>query len=841
MRPIVYLLLLLMCMNIAATAQRISGRVVDQVTQAPMAFVNISVAGTRQGTTTDIDGRFSLTPKQATGTLQISFVGYKKNDIPFEPSTTKLRIELTPTAASLNEVVVRPGPNPAYAIMDKLLANRDRNNPEKLPQFHYNAYTKLFATPANGFALRSDYAEEDTAITYFDTTATAQTATNRPYFFMSESYSERLFKAPGKSQETVLANRVSGFKNPLFAVLGTQFQPFGFYDNTLKVLDKDYLNPINPGYARTYDLEAVDTLFRETDSLFVIRFLPKRKTNFEGLSGVLQVSSDGYAIQSIVAQSLDDTQPFAFRLQQQFKQVTNQWFPDQLHTDLYYQGDRFKRTDGKTKKLTARYFLLAIRTYLSNIDIQTPPTNRELGYQSMRLLPNMNQTTATAWDSLRASPLTTRESQTYVMYDDFRKSAAGRAGRRFDVLGQVIEAMILGRISVGKVDLLTNRFLRFNGYEDTRLGVGVQTNRKLISWLQADGYVGYGTRDRALKYGGGLQLNLADHIGLTLRGSYQQDVAEPGQSLLPTGQNTFSSSQFRAFFARIADSIRHTRIELSGRPLRHLLVMLAGQTEWRNPTYAYRFTPTSDGAKPLIDSTFQTTHLSIGFRWAFREQMTRIKDQDILTQPSWPVLAVQLTQGLRGVAGGQFDFTKLEARFDHSFPIRRWGRSKFQLIMGQIWADALPYPYLFTGRGILAPVSQQRRSFVNSIVYVPGYFQTLGIYEFTNDRYINLFYQHNLGRLLFQTHSKLIRPEFALVGNVGWGTLSHPEFHQNVPVKSMEKGFFEAGLLAKRVLILNYLNNQYTVGAGVTRRLGAYQSNTEKENWAFNLTLFDTF
>ena len=841
MRPLVYLLLLAVCLHVSATAQIIRGRVVDAVTQAPMAFVNISVAGTRQGTTTDIDGRFSLTPKESTGTLRVSFVGYKTADVPFESITTKLRVELTPAVASLNEVVVRPGSNPAHAIMAKLLANRDRNNPSNLPQFRYNAYTKLFATPASGFALRSDYAEEDSAVTYFDTTATARTVTNRPYFFMSESYSERLFKAPGKSQETVLANRVSGFKNPLFAVLGTQFQPFGFYDNTLKVLDKDYLNPVNPGYARSYDLELVDTLFRETDSLFVIRFLPKRKTNFEGLSGVLQVSSDGYAIQSIVAQSLDETQPFAFRLQQQFKKVTGQWFPDQLHTDLFYQGDRLKRIDSKTRKLVANHFLLAIRTYLSNIDIQTPPTNRELGYQTMRLLPNMNQTTATAWDSLRASPLTTRESQTYAMYDDFRKSAAGRAGRMIDVLGKVIEVMILGRISLGKIDLLTNRLLRFNGYEGTRLGVGIQTNRKLLSWLQADGYVGFGTQDKALKYGAGLQLNLADHLGLTLRGSYQQDIAEPGQSLLPTGHNAFSSGQFRAFFAKIADSVRHTRIELSGRPIRNLLVVLAGQTEWRNPTYAYRFTPAPDLARPLTDSTFQTTQLSIGFRWAFREQMTRIKDQDVLTQPSWPVLAVQLTQGLRGVAGGQFDFTKLEARFDHSFPIRRWGRSKFQLIVGQIWADALPYPYLFTGRGILAPVNQQRRSFFNSIVYVPGYFQTVGIYEFTNDRYINLFYQHNLGRLLFQTHSKYVRPEFALVGNVGWGRLSHPEFHQNVPVKSMEKGFFEAGLLAKRILVLNYANSQYTVGAGITRRLGAYQSSTEKENWAFNLTLFDTF
>jgi Family of unknown function (DUF5686)/CarboxypepD_reg-like domain len=824
-------------------AQMIKGRVVEQLTQAPVAFVNISVQGTRLGTMTDIDGQFTLVLRQTSGTLLVSSVGYTPKQIPFNVvTTTSIRVELMPATATLNEVVVRPGPNPAHTIIERVLANRERNNPEKLPQFRYNAYTKLFVTPAKGFALRSDYAEEDTATVYFDTTAAARSVTNKPHLFMSESYSERLFKAPGKSQETVLANRVSGFTNPLFTVLGTQFQPFGFYDNTLKVLDKDYLNPVNPGYARNYDLELVDTLFRETDSVYVIRFSPKEKLNFEGLSGVLHISTDGYAMQTITAQSLDATQPFAFRIQQQYKKISSQWFPDQLHADLYYQGDRFSRVNSKTKERTSPHFLMAIRTYLSNIDVKTPLQSRQFGYQTIRLSPTMNRIEATAWDTLRSAPLTTRETRTYKLYENLRKTGANRAGQMLDGFGRVVEALILGRIPVGKVDLLTNRFLRFNGYESVRLGVGAQTNRQLLSWLQADGYVGYGFRDRSLKYGVGLQLNLADRIGLTLRSSFEQDINEPGQANIPTGQNAFSGSQFRAFFANISDSTRRTHIELSGRPIRNLLVTVSGQTEWRNPTYAYRFVSDPDKAAALADSTFQTTQLSIGFRWARREQLTRIKDQDVLTQPSWPVLAARLTQGFSGVAGGQFDFTKLEARFDHSFPIRRLGRSTFQFIGGQIWAPALPYSYLFTGRGILAQGGRQnKRSFSNSLVYVPGYFQTVGLYEFTNDRYINLFYQHNLGRVLFQTHNKYFRPEFALVGNVGWGALRNPEFHKSVLIQSMEKGLFEAGLLVKRLLVLSVGNSQYTLGAGLTRRLGAYQSATENKNWAFNLTLFDLF
>ena len=808
-----------------------------------MAFVNLSVAGTRQGTMTDIDGRFLISARQTDGLLLVSFVGYTTQRIAFSSKTTGLRIELVAATANLNEVVIRPGPNPAHAIIAKVLANRATNNPENLPSFRYNAYTKLYATPATGFALRSDYAVEDTAVTYFDTT-TVQRPTNSPHFFMSESYSERLFKAPGKSQETVLANRVSGFKNPLFAVLGAQFQPFGFYANTLRVLDKDYLNPINPGYAHSYDLELVDTLFRETDSLYVIRFQPQQKRNFEGLAGVMYVSTDGYAIQTMLAQSLDNTQPFAFRLQQQYKKVTGQWFPDQLNTDLYYQADRFKRTDSKTKKQVARHFLLVIRTYLSNIDLKTALPNKLFGYQTSLMAPDMNKV-GSRWDSLRMSPLTTREANTYAMYDSLRNTKAGRAGRFLDGFSRVFDVLLLGRIPVGKVDLLTNRLLRFNNYEGIRLGIGAQTNRQLISWLQADGYIGYGFTDRAVKSGAGLQLNLADRLGLTLRGSYQQDITEPGSSNLPTGQNAFSSSQVRSFFTNIADSIRRTRLELSGRPLRNLYVAVAGQTEWRNPTYAYRFVPTEMAGQPGLatspDSTFRTTELSVGFRWAWREKMTRIRDQDMLTQPSWPMLAARLTQGILA-GGGQFSYTKIEARFDHSFPIRRLGRGTFQLIGGQLWGGLVPYPYLFTGRGILGQSSANaNRSFFNSVIYVPSYFQTAGLYEFTNDRYVNLFYQHNLGRVLFQTHNKYVRPEFLLIGSAGWGTLRNPEFHVNRPLQSMERGLFEVGILVKRLLVMDFMNQQYTLGTGLTRRLGPYQLPNENQNWAFNLTFFDVF
>jgi len=70
---------------------------------------NVVVKGTSVGTTTDFDGKFSLNVKTASGTLEVSFLGYKTKAVTFNVSngTTNLgTIILEANSESLNEVVV---------------------------------------------------------------------------------------------------------------------------------------------------------------------------------------------------------------------------------------------------------------------------------------------------------------------------------------------------------------------------------------------------------------------------------------------------------------------------------------------------------------------------------------------------------------------------------------------------------------------------------------------------------------------------------------------------------------------------------------------------------------
>lgn len=82
--------------------QTVRGRVVD-ATGEPIIGANVKVKGTTNGTITDIDGNFTL--NDAKGTLVVSFIGYKTQEITIGNKTT-IDVTLKEDSELLEEVVV---------------------------------------------------------------------------------------------------------------------------------------------------------------------------------------------------------------------------------------------------------------------------------------------------------------------------------------------------------------------------------------------------------------------------------------------------------------------------------------------------------------------------------------------------------------------------------------------------------------------------------------------------------------------------------------------------------------------------------------------------------------
>ena len=97
---------LLAVLAIGATAQNktVSGTVLDKAGESVIG-ASVLVKGTTNGTITDFDGKFTLSNVPASGTIEISFVGYKTVDIPVKGQTT-LQVVLEEDTETLDEVVV---------------------------------------------------------------------------------------------------------------------------------------------------------------------------------------------------------------------------------------------------------------------------------------------------------------------------------------------------------------------------------------------------------------------------------------------------------------------------------------------------------------------------------------------------------------------------------------------------------------------------------------------------------------------------------------------------------------------------------------------------------------
>ncbi|MCB7481807.1 TonB-dependent receptor plug domain-containing protein [Christiangramia sediminis] len=92
---------------VGAQTTTVKGVVTDG--EKPIAFANISVAGTNQGTSADLDGKFSIQFKEKSVRLNIQAIGFKTQQISIDPEdyvNKVLLIEMQEDALGLDQVVI---------------------------------------------------------------------------------------------------------------------------------------------------------------------------------------------------------------------------------------------------------------------------------------------------------------------------------------------------------------------------------------------------------------------------------------------------------------------------------------------------------------------------------------------------------------------------------------------------------------------------------------------------------------------------------------------------------------------------------------------------------------
>ncbi len=811
-----------LCAN-AFAQNTLSGKVIDDKTGENLAFVNIIInQDETRGTSTDIDGNFSLSSEDTIRQLTLTYIGYRTQTINIQ-NDASLSIQMQQDELTLGEITVVAGENPAHRIIRRAVKNRRINNPERVRSFKYKSYNKFVVDvqfSADKYAENRTKKKHDTQQKneIKQQSGALKNAFDSYHLMILESVTERSFIRPDKSEEKVIATRVSGLKDPTIAALATDIQPFSFYKSHIPLMGKNYINPISRGSTQMYRFRLEeDTLFRNQDTIFVISFEPKKKANFEGLKGVLYINTKRYAVQNVIAEPARIYQTH-LKIEQQYTFVQDQWFPAQLNFEARWKGTPYPATN----------MLINGKSYFKDIEISPNIRSKNFGIDALIMPDDAGNKTEDYWEVERIETLTEKETNSYKFIDSLGKEA------NLDAVTKLSENLLANnQIQLGKIALDLPRLINSNNYEGTRLGLGLHTSDKLSKYINIGGYVGYGTNDKAWKYGVDLNLRHPDsRFEPEFRLAYFNDLREPGQVYEPNYPLTYipSPAAFqRGFQASRMDSVIQKSIGVGFRPFRNAKLELGLKQTHFYPTYDYRFAL----SQAEVMDNYTTNAINVNFRYAFKEEYIKIGHRRVANYTPFPVLTVFYESGTYNRVFGHpgLAYNRLVVSLSAEFKLKRLGETSVWLEGG--WADgATPYSLLFNGNG-------SKTSWWEPF-FVPNTFQTMGLYEFVGDRFANVFIYHNFGTLLFRTER--FRPDVIIAQGIGFSTLSQANQHLDIELNTMNRGYFETGFALDNLLRFNLINFvQMGIGAGVFYRYGTYHLAKEIDNYTFKIRAGITF
>ncbi|WP_448518327.1 DUF5686 family protein [Rhodoflexus sp.] len=816
-------------------AQTISGIIRDKETGERIAFANIvflrADGEAVDGTSSDIEGRFSkkLAEGSIVRALRVSVVGYETQTISIDTEKT-LFYELVVKKASreLAELVIYAGENPAHPIIKKAVANKPIHDPDKIPEYAHKVYNKFIITVSgtaaaeqaiSDYALKSSYLTDSLAIAK-DTANTKsekiKAAFSQKHLFMSEAISERKFRAPAKVKETILASRISGFQNPLFSVLATDLQPFGFYSDFITLFNKDYLNPLTRNSTARYHFILEDSTIVNQDTIYLISFEPAKGVRFEGLKGVLGISKSDYAVQQLIAETYDSTAMVALRFRQLYeRQANGRWFPVQLNTLVTLKG----QTIGKNNNLIG-----IGSAYLSDIQIGEGAAPASIfNHLSSETVADAGKRDAGYWQSVRPFDLSALEQNTYTFMDSVLRKTG------LETFANVALALGTDALPVGKFTLIPSKMLRINRFEGARFGLGIETGSAISKVASMGAYAGWGTRDNALKYGGWLRFDLNANRGIYASLMYRQDLFEAGQITFgsPWQRQSLSTSTVRSVLGIVMDSVRELRLDFGLRPSRRNLITTFSMTlQQVQPTYDYRFIRTANDGTKREQTDFRFAEATADLLFFAKENNIQMMGRTVFSRHAFPVFKLRLTQGM-DMLGGGFDYQKIDLSFEQMLRIRSLGRTQIRLDAGMVNGQVPLMKMYFMAGG----------DAVNSrLVYINNAFQTVGINEFAADRFAALFFEHHFGPIY--RGWRYARPSPSIVHSMAWGTMSRPDDHAGISFQVPTQGLFEGGIVVNHILRVVCGKALWLgLGAGVFQRYGPHSAVEAAQNRTFRVLL----
>ncbi|WP_179222991.1 DUF5686 and carboxypeptidase-like regulatory domain-containing protein [Pontibacter ummariensis] len=754
-------LTILLCLLVASATQaqiRITGQVTDAVTGEALPFVGIFVKNTSVGTSTDENGAYNIRLSAAPDSLTASFVGYLSQTLPVKKGVAVQVIDfkLGTNAQKLQEVVIRPGENPAWPVMRRVMDNKNANDKRKLTAYQYEAYTKMQFDVDNVGQQKGKGVLGKAITSLVDSQMYLAGEDGRKVlpFFISESLSDFYYmRDPKRSKENIKATKVTGIGlqdgTLVSQVIGSSYQDYNFYQNWVSVLQKNFVSPIADGWKGYYHYELEDSTFVGEDWCYELSFKQKRPQDL-AFNGRMWITADSYALRKIdvtVSKSANINFVESIALQQELLPVgESAWMPSKTDVRIKIVGLTPKRPG----------ILAKVHTSYKDVTVNQPQQS-DFFDKPVELMAGAGKQTDTFWEERRHDTLSVADQQVYATINAIRETPKVQ---RFTNMAMVLGTgyKSLGSVSWGPWPYTYAN----NNVEGHRFQVGGKTNINFSDKLELRGYAAYGTEDRETKYSVGGRYILSrkrwSEVGL----KYQEDLQQVGLM-----SEKLEASPFFMGFSRFGElrrpiMVREMSLYLQRDLLRGVTERVGLRTRHFDPQYDFAYYAEGVGQPEKVASSFTATELSFMTRFANNEVFVENDNERIsLGSGSWPVMNLKYTLGLNNTLGATVNYQRVDLGVEQEFVMGRLGNALYRLEAGKIFSP-VPYPLLEVHTGNETPF------------YYEATYNLMDYFEFASDTYASLHYEQYFEGLLFNRLPLIKKLKWRVLasGNILYGSLS---------------------------------------------------------------------
>lgn len=711
----------------------VTGKVVDGTSNQPLPFISISFNGSHYGTTSDKDGKFSLSARGDYNRVNFSYVGYQPVTKAIAPGkANELSIRLFSSQTQLKEVSISSGKkqryrnkgNPAVELIQKVIDHKDQNRMESADYVQYDEYERIGLSLFNlsQKLINSRFFSKykfmlDTASYIND-----KKQTSLPGYF-SEKLSRHYYrKNPEKTIRVLQAEKginiikfvdTTGLDIYLNRLYGNNID---IYDNNIFIIVNQFLSPIADHAPDFYKFFITDTLQTPQGKIVELSFTPRNKGDLL-FEGKLLVTLDGhYAVKSC---ELNVNKQININFMRSLKvKLDFEAHPDGRY---YLTKSNVAADFGILKNKGIGVFGERTVTY-SNYQLNTPLPESFYQGKSLQSEVNANAADTSYWVQHRTDTLTPQQAGAYARINRLQNM---RSFKRATWIAATLtgDYADLGPVQAGPIGSL----FAYDTQEGARFQLGGRTTPKFNRSVYMDGFLGYGTRDKQFKY----ELNTFFTLNKTpnyrfpndyFKIGYLYDVDIPGQSFaINSSQAALGSFQSGSTnywlydriysVAYVKDFENHFSYNLS---LRNWNQQAAGTLVFQQ-----------NNATNSIVHSLTTSEIALGLRYVPHEQIIQGTRDRHTIHSKYPILNAQITQGLKNVFNGSYQYTKLNLNIYKRFYLSQLGYADVTLL-GSLITGKVPFPLLN-----ISPANQ-------AIAYNADAYNKMYYLEFVSDHYVGL-------------------------------------------------------------------------------------------------------